>query len=71
MQLVQTDGRLFQFGVFQLNTLDLENDVVKNVWFKTENIPLFSRCCYDAGKPILQGYNSDVIKHLFAFYNNS
>lgn len=71
MQLVQTDGQLFQFGIFQLNTLDLKNNDVKNVWYKTNNIPLFSKCCYDAGKPVLEGYNSDVIKHFFAFYNNS
>lgn len=69
IQLVQTDGRVFQFGIFQLNTLDLENSV-KNVWYKTENLPLFSKCCYEAGRPVLEGYNSDVIKHLFAFYNN-
>lgn len=71
VQLVQSDGRVFQFGVFQLNTLDLEARGVKNLWFKTANIPLFERCCYDTGKPILEGYNNDVIKHLFAFYNNS
>lgn len=71
VQLVQTDGRLFQFGIFQLNTLNLEKEGVKNVWFKTANIPLFEKCCYEAGRPVLEGYNSDVIKHLFAFYNNS
>lgn len=70
VQCVQTDGRLFHFGIFQLNTLDLEGTGLKNVWFQTKYLPLFKKCCYELGKSILEGYNSDVIKHLFAFYNN-
>lgn len=68
VQCVQTDGRLFHFGIFQLNTLD--DGAIKNIWFQTELLSLFEECRYVEGRPILQGYNSNVVKHLFAFYDN-
>jgi len=70
VQCVHTDGRLFHFGILQLNTLNLEEGGVKNIWYQTPRIPLFSSCLYNLGMPTLEGYNSDVIKHLMAFYNN-
>ncbi|XP_050294808.1 39S ribosomal protein L37, mitochondrial [Anthonomus grandis grandis] len=70
LQAVQTDGRIFYFGVLQLNTLDLESPEIKNVWYQTAGIDLFQKCCYELGKPVLEGYNKEAIKHLFAFYNN-
>ncbi|KAJ8926022.1 hypothetical protein NQ315_009877 [Exocentrus adspersus] len=70
VQAVQTDGCFFHFGVFQLNTLDLENGDVKNVWYQTPLLNLFERCCYDLGRPTLEGYNSEVVKHLYAFYHS-
>ncbi|XP_068894590.1 large ribosomal subunit protein mL37 [Tenebrio molitor] len=70
VQCVHTNGRLFHFGVLQLNTLDLEDGRVKNVWYQTERIPLFDSCGYKFGRPVLEGYNSKVIQYLNAFYNN-
>ncbi|XP_044263303.1 39S ribosomal protein L37, mitochondrial [Tribolium madens] len=70
VQCVHTNGHLFHFGVLQLNTLDLEDSGVKNVWYQTDRIPLFESCCYKVGKPVLEGYNSEVIQNLTNFYNN-
>lgn len=70
VQCVQTDGKMFHFGIFQLNTLDLEADVVKNIWYQTPFLHLFENCSYNLGKPLLEGYNSEILKHLYAFYNN-
>ncbi|XP_044744940.1 39S ribosomal protein L37, mitochondrial [Coccinella septempunctata] len=69
VQSVQTDGRLFQFGVLQMNTLNLEDGEKKNIWYQTEQLPLFQVCKYDAGKPVLKGYNDEVVKNLISFYN--
>ncbi|KAJ3647624.1 hypothetical protein Zmor_019491 [Zophobas morio] len=69
VQCVHTNGRFFHFGIFQLNTLDLEGGV-KNVWFQTGRLPLFETCCYKVGRPVLEGYNNEVIQYLDAFYNN-
>ncbi|KAF2901428.1 hypothetical protein ILUMI_04752 [Ignelater luminosus] len=71
VQCVHTDGRLFHFGILQLNTLNLDNDSTKNVWYQTSRIPLFTSCQYKLGKPTLEGYNNEVIRYLCAFYNNS
>lgn len=69
VQCVHTDGKFFHFGVLQLNTLDLNSKDVKNVWHQTEKLNLFNECKYYQGKPILEGYNSQVIQHLITFYN--
>lgn len=68
VQCVQTDGKFFQFGVLQINTLNLEDGKVKNIWYQTENLPLFEVCMYDTGKPVLKGYNDNVVKNLVTFY---
>lgn len=70
VQCVQTDGRMFHFSILQLNTLDLAEDAVKNVWFQSPLQYLFEKCSNQGGKPTLEGFNSDVLKHLYAFYNN-
>ena len=71
MQSIQTDGKTFHFGVFQLNTLNFNGtDGIKNYWFNTENVDLFNVCEYQFGKPILNGYNEEVLKILSVFYNN-
>lgn len=71
VQCVHSDGRLFHFGVLQLNTLDLENhDGVRNIWYQTPRLQMFNVCAYVKGKPTLEGYNSDVIKHLISFYDS-
>nr|CAI5817023.1 unnamed protein product [Callosobruchus analis] len=70
LQVVQTNGKFFHFGILQLNTLDMESDSVKNIWYQTPLQYLFEDCCYKFGKPVLEGYNSDVIRQLFTFYSN-
>lgn len=70
MQCVYTNGKLFHFGVFQLNTLDLQSTESRNLWYQTERMSLFEECCYKKGRPVLEGYNSDVLEHLYAIYNN-
>lgn len=72
VQCVQTDGRVFHFGVFQLNTLNLNsNSSLKNYWFHRPSVELFSECAYVTGKPHIEGYNSEAFRILNAFYNNS
>nr|CAH7728461.1 unnamed protein product [Callosobruchus chinensis] len=71
LQVVQTNGKFFHFGTLQLNTLDFENESEKNVWYQTPLQYLFEDCCYKSGKPVLEGYNSDVIRQLFSFYSNT
>lgn len=71
IQCVQTDGRLFHFAVFQLNTLDLNGiDGKKNIFWMLPRIPLFSSCMYVKGKPLLEGYNSEVFSRFLAFCSN-
>ncbi|XP_066142653.1 large ribosomal subunit protein mL37 [Euwallacea fornicatus] len=71
LQTVQTNGRQFHFGVFQLNTLDLDNSEIRNIWYQTPAMSLFDKCAYVLGKPVLEGYNRTVMNHLLAFYNNN
>uniref|UniRef100_W8CD51 Large ribosomal subunit protein mL37 n=1 Tax=Ceratitis capitata TaxID=7213 RepID=W8CD51_CERCA len=72
VQSIQTDGRTFHFGVFQLNTLRLDDsEGVKNYWFNTCNQDLFHTCQYVTGKPVLEDFNRDVLRYLYAFYCNS
>lgn len=70
LQCVHTDGKIFHFGVLQLNTLDLDGDGIKNIWYHIPRISLFESCCYKSGIPTLEEYNPDVIKYLLAFYRN-
>ncbi|XP_054733072.1 39S ribosomal protein L37, mitochondrial [Anastrepha obliqua] len=72
VQSIQTDGRTFHFGVFQLNTLRLDNlEGPKNYWFHQNNEDLFQLCEYGSGKPTLEGYNKDVFRYICAFYSNA
>uniref|UniRef100_A0A1A9ZK52 Large ribosomal subunit protein mL37 n=1 Tax=Glossina pallidipes TaxID=7398 RepID=A0A1A9ZK52_GLOPL len=72
VQSIQTDGRVFHFGVFQLNTLSLEEkNVEKNYWFHESNMDLFTECGYKMGRPYLEGFNKDVFHVINAFYHNA
>ncbi|KRF99937.1 uncharacterized protein Dwil_GK27784 [Drosophila willistoni] len=72
VQSIQTDGRVFHFGIFQLNTLDLNSSsATKNYWFHRQSTELFTECGYQAGRPHLEGYNGETIRILNAFYHNS
>ncbi|XP_026470829.1 39S ribosomal protein L37, mitochondrial-like [Ctenocephalides felis] len=52
VQCIQTDGRLFDFSVFQLNTLNINgNEGIKNIWYQTEQMPLYNICTYEKGVP--------------------
>ncbi|CAG9860222.1 unnamed protein product [Phyllotreta striolata] len=70
VQCVQTDGRIFHFGVLQLNTLNLLDASTKNVWYQTPLQYLFENCEYVKGKPVLEGYNNQIIQQLHSFYRN-
>jgi Mitochondrial 28S ribosomal protein S30 (PDCD9). len=71
LQCVQTDGRLFHFAVFQLNTLDLDDvEGKKNIFWMLPRIPLFSSCMYVKGKPLIEGYSPEVFSRLLAFCSN-
>lgn len=71
MQSIQTDGRTFHFGVFQLNTLQLdEGSQLKNYWFHEENMDLYAQCGYTRGRPQLDGYNKNVFRYINAFYHS-
>lgn len=72
VQSVQTDGKSFHFGVFQLNTLQFDgSDGQKNYWFHIPPMDLFDECQYVSGRPVLDGYNKDVVRYLSLLYNNS
>jgi large subunit ribosomal protein L37 len=71
IQCIQTDGRLFHFAVFQLNTLNLNGiDGKKNIFWMMPRFPLFSSCMYVKGKPLLEGYNPEVFSRFLAFFSN-
>lgn len=71
---MHTLGQEFQFSVFQLNNVDLEQNSdtttrqLKNIVWITDKIPLFSKCQYDFGKEVLEGYNPEVFKIMLAMY---
>jgi large subunit ribosomal protein L37 len=71
VQVVQLDSKRIQFGVFQLNTLDLDNDnAVKNYWFRKPEMYLYDDCYYHYGRPALTAYNFDVFRLMNVFYSS-
>lgn len=71
VQCIQSDGQLFHFSVFQLNTLDLSGSENKNLWWSNPRIKLYDRAGYEEGVPVLRNYNPEVFKRIYAFYNNN
>jgi len=74
-QCILTDGDIFRFVCFQLNTLNFEtSDGVKNlVWFDEDERPLFNRLL--PKRAMLRNtryldYDPDVFRQLVAFYVN-
>ncbi|KAA0719016.1 39S ribosomal protein L37, mitochondrial [Triplophysa tibetana] len=77
VQSVATNGRLFQFVVFQLNTTDLQSDSgVKNLAWVDEDQPLYE---FAKVRPLikkkvvqvpagLSGYEPNTFKKFLAFY---
>ncbi|XP_054258974.1 39S ribosomal protein L37, mitochondrial [Macrosteles quadrilineatus] len=68
VQCLQTDGRRFDFSVFQLNTADLFSSI-HNIYWSLPAMNLYENCSYVQGIPVLEGYNPQVFKHVLAFYN--
>lgn len=70
VQNIHTDGIRFNFGVFQLNTLDIGNpEGIKNIyWNENEVTELYSRCVMDKALPILENYNPDVFEKILAIH---
>ncbi|XP_062377004.1 39S ribosomal protein L37, mitochondrial [Sardina pilchardus] len=76
LQSVATNGRLFQFVVFQLNTTDLTaDDGVKNlVWIEEQPLYDFAKVRPLIRKKVVQvpaglaGYHPDTFKKFLAFY---
>lgn len=67
---MHTDGKMFHFSIFQLNTLELDKDSkTKNIFWHVPRIALYQFCGYIEGKPSLIEYNPEVIKKLLAFIN--
>ncbi|EEB17229.1 mitochondrial 50S ribosomal protein L37, putative [Pediculus humanus corporis] len=59
--IVHTDGRMFHFSIYQLNTLNLDKETnLKNIFWSIPRIPLYDECQYKQGKPVLENYNSDT-----------
>lgn len=71
VQVIQLESRRIQFGIFQLNTLDLNNEGgAKNFWFSKKEMNLYDECCYRDGRPALTSYNFDVFRMMNVFYSN-
>lgn len=70
-QVIHLTGKEFQFSVFQLNTLNLEDTTptsVKNSVWITDKLNLFTECRNYYGKEIFEGYNPDILKIVAAMY---
>lgn len=71
LQVMQLDGKRIQFGIFQLNTLDLNNENEnRNFWFRKPIMHLYDECTYNQGRPMLSNYNFDVLKTFCVLYGN-
>jgi len=70
VNVIASDTRRFHFGVFQLNTLDLNgSDGVKNIlWHQPELDDLYQFCGYEKAVPTLRGYNPEVFDKLLTMY---
>ncbi|CAG9565470.1 unnamed protein product [Danaus chrysippus] len=67
---IQTDGQRFHFGVFELNTLNVDGtDGIKNVWYCKNDMKLYDSSRYLNGMPVLENYNPKVYGYINAFYN--
>lgn len=68
---IQTDSRNFYFGCLQLHSLDLDSSQAAHNMFWVEGPqPLFTKCDYVDNKPVLEGYNPEVLETLMALYKS-
>lgn len=71
VQVVQLESENVQFGIFQLNTLDLTGtEGKKNYWCSKPVMQLYEKCYYNDGRPTMLSYNFDVFKMMNMFYGN-
>lgn len=71
IQCIHVHVNKFYFGVYQLNTLNLDgSDGNKNYWFSIPPMLLYSNCEYRESRPVLMDYNNDVLRHALAFYQS-
>jgi large subunit ribosomal protein L37 len=70
VQSIQTDGKNYQFFVFQLNSLDTDDLSTRNFWYTLPSSTLYEKAQYDNGRPIVEGYNPEVFRRIVAFYRN-
>ncbi|XP_045502585.1 39S ribosomal protein L37, mitochondrial [Colias croceus] len=67
---IQTDGQNYHFGVFELNTLNVDGvEGTKNVWYCKNDMKLYDSSRYFSGMPSLENYNPKVYGYINAFYN--
>lgn len=70
VQVIQLDSKRIQFGIFQLNTLNMNSDSARNYWFSKPEMSLYEECRYNMGRPNLTSYNFDVLRLMSVFYSN-
>lgn len=70
VQCIQSDGKNYHFFVFQLNSLDINDNSVKNFWYILPSLTLYEKAQYDNGRPVVEGYNPEVFRQILAFYRN-
>ena len=70
VQCIQSDGKNYHFFVFQLNSLDANDVSVKNFWYPLSPLTLYEKAEYDNARPVVEGYNPEVFRRIFAFYRN-
>ena len=70
VHFIHTDGCNFHFSVYQLNTLDLEEEGgKKNIFWHEEDISrLYAECDYVTAKPTVSGYNPEIFSKFAAMY---
>ncbi|XP_065340603.1 large ribosomal subunit protein mL37 [Cloeon dipterum] len=69
IQGVHTNGKWFQFSIYQLNNVGTEG--AKNVAWLSPIMSMFETAGYEKGVPSMLGYNPLVFRYLFAFHRNS
>ncbi|XP_011501135.1 PREDICTED: 28S ribosomal protein S30, mitochondrial [Ceratosolen solmsi marchali] len=70
-QMILTNGQLWNFCVYQLNTTTMHQDCIqtnprKNICWVTDSMKLFDRI--ENGE--VKGFNEDVLRNLIKFYAN-
>ncbi|EFN78580.1 39S ribosomal protein L37, mitochondrial [Harpegnathos saltator] len=70
VQCIHTDGKHYHFFIYQLNSLDTNDNSTKNFWCTLPPLRLFRQAQYDNGRPVIEDYNPEVFRRILAFYRN-